>query len=170
MSDIVLYGEEDSNRPVTFQDLYPLATEPQTDQEALDFQILATDYTGGETINVKRYLSGELADGTKYQQTIWIWGLLCYRKERVIEATGEVVSNVGVVFRLGSATEPSDMFMSFESVAAIGFVKRTFLPLMLRGMIDIGDWNRGLAIAVWETPAKVGHTYRFKLLKASEVN
>jgi len=163
-TEITLYGEEDA-RSLTFAQQYPGAVEPTTPAAMLDFTIMASEYTGGETVNVDRYLSTKLADGKDINQTVWLWGLLCYSKEMTDTTTGEVSSRVGVVFRLGDETGPSETFLSFTAVSAFNFVKRSILPLMKVGLVGIGDWQIGLPVNVWAVPLDKGRTYRFKLLK-----
>lgn len=136
-----------------------------TDEELLDFQIMTSNYTGGETIDARKVYSRSLSiDGEKVDKVVWIWGLFCYPKNRVDEITGEVRQNVGVVFLIGDENGPIDQYLSFESTAATRFVERSLLPLIQRNIIGVGDWQIGLPMQVWQVPLQQGHTYRFKLL------
>lgn len=168
MTDIVLYGEEETPRQQRFIQEY-FNADHLSNAEYLDFQVMQTSYTGGETVNVKSRLSSKLADGREILQPIWLWGVFCYPKERLNTETGELEPRVGIIFRLGTPSEPSELFLSFESVAATNFVKRSILPMIKREMIGVGDWTLGIPIAVWEVPAKVGHSFRFRLLSSKEV-
>ena len=150
--------------PPTFRALFD--TSHLSDVELIDFQITASEYTGGETVNAKRFYSRTVAsDGEQVDKIVWLWGFYAYPKTRVDENTGEIQNKVGIVFRLGDEETATDQFLSFESIAATRFVERTLFPLIQRGIISVGDWNIGLPIQVWEIPAKVGHTFRFKLLR-----
>jgi hypothetical protein len=168
-TDITLYGEQDTPQQRFIQQYF--SADHLSNEEYLDFQILQTEYTGGESVNVKRYLSRSLAlDGQHRIQPIWIWGLFCYPKERLNVETGEIEPKIGVVFRLGTNEVAGDIFLSMESVAATNFVKRSIVPMIQRGILTVGDWSIGLPIAVWEVPAKVGHSYRFRILNSKEAN
>ena len=167
-TELVLYGEDETPRQQRFIQQY-FSADHLTNEEYLDFQVLATKYTGGETVNVKRYLSSYKADGTPVDQTIWVWGIFCYPKERTNIETGEVETKPGIIFRLGTQAEPSEMFLSFESSAMTNFVKRSILPMINRGILAVGDWSIGIPLRVWEVPAKVGNSYRVRLLSPKEI-
>lgn len=154
--------------PPTFRALFD--TSALSDSELIDFQVMSSEYTGGETVNAKRFYSRTVAaDGEKVDKIVWLWGFYAYPKSRTDEITGEVRNTVGVVFQVGTQEGPEGVYLSFESIAATRFVERSLLPLLARGIIQIGDWNIGLPVQIWEQPLDRGHSYRFKLRKPSEV-
>ena len=58
--------------PPSFRALFDTST--LSDAELIDFQIMASEYTGGETTNVKKYYSRTIAnDGEKVDKVIWLW-------------------------------------------------------------------------------------------------
>lgn len=167
-TDVILYGEDETPRQQRFIQEY-FNADHLSNAEYLDFQVMQTAYTGGETVKVDSRLSVKLENGQEIIQPIWLWGVFCYPKERLNVETGEMVPKVGVIFRLGTATEPSETFLSFEAESANNFVKKTILPMINRGMLAVGDWSMGIPIAVWAIPLPVGRTFRFRLLSSKEV-
>ena len=168
-NEVVLYGDEETPRQQRFIQEY-FNADHWSNEEYLDCQVMQTTYTGGETVNVKKFLSrSESQNGVDEIRPIWLWGVFCYPKERLNTETGELEPRVGIIFRLGTPSEPTELFLSFESVAATNFVKRSILPMIKREMIGVGDWTLGIPIAVWEVPAKIGHSFRFRLLSSKEV-
>lgn len=163
-TDIVLYGEVDTLPPQHRLIQQYFSADHLSNEEYLDFQVLATTYTGGETVKVDSRLSVKLENGQEVVQPIWLWGIFCYPKERANIETGEMEPKVGIVFRLGTETEPSDIFLSFEGVSPTNFVTRYILPLIKRDIVQVGDWKIGIPIAVWAKPVTVGRTYRFRML------
>ena len=150
------------NLPAT---LSPFSPELLSEEDLINHQILTSSYTGGEMVDVRRFLSRTPSqDGEKQDKILWIWGLFCYPKVRIDEQTGEEKHNVGVVFLIGDKDGPWDQYLSFESVSAVRFVERSLLPLINRGIIGVGDWSRGFPLQIWYVPLPVGHTYRFKLV------
>lgn len=171
-TDVTVYEGEASpslvNFPPALRGLFN--TDHLTDLELLNFQIMASEYTGGETVNAKRFYSRTIVtDGERLDKIVWLWGLFMYPKNRVDEMTGEAKRNVGVVFQVGDREGPTGVYLSFESISATRFVERSLLPLINRGLIGIGDWSIGLPMQVWEVPLDRGHTFRFKLVKPTEV-
>ena len=167
-TDIVLYGEDETPRQQKFiQEFF--SADHLSNEEYLAFQVLATTYTGGETVKVDTRLSMKLESGQEIIQPIWLWGIFCYPKERLNVETGEMVPKVGVVFRLGDKERPSDLFLSFEAESANNFVKRSILPMIKRGMLAVGDWTMGIPVGVWASPLSPGRTFRFRLLSPKEV-
>lgn len=170
-TDIVIVDSQVSLSPTlppTFRALFD--TSSLSDGELIDFQITASEYTGGETLNAKRFYSKTVAqDGEKVDKIVWLWGLFAYPKTRTDQNTGEISNNVGIVFQLGDSDGPSGIYLSFESISATRFVERSLFPLIQRGIIGVGDWSVGLPVQIWEVQLTQGHTYRFKLRKPSEV-
>ena len=167
-NDVVLYGEEETPRQQRFLQEY-FNADHLSNEEYLDFQIMQTSYTGGETVKVDSRLSVKLENGQEIIQPIWLWGIFCYPKERADIETGEMIPKVGVIFRMGDKDYPSDTYLSFEAESANNFVKKTILPMIKRGMLAVGDWSIGIPIAVWAIPLPKGRTFRFRLLSAKEV-
>lgn len=132
-------------------------------QEDIELVIIAaSEYTGAITVSIDDYLTRRHPQ-TKEEMLIplQLWGCMAYAKQRVDQVTGEVRNVVGIVFKARLSEQDSYCsFISFESVAANNFFRRSILPLR-----TLGDWDRPLYMVVRPIPLKTGHTYAFQLVK-----
>ncbi len=165
-TDVAIYQE--APKVVSLTDQYPGALVGVTPAEVLRFVQIASRYTGGETVNADPYVSFRPANGQELKQPVWLWGSLAYKKELVNKESGQVSNIIGVVFRLGDSEGPSEKYLSFSSVAAWNFVKRSLLPLIQVGLIGMGDWNMGLPILIRKKILERGHTYNFEMLEETK--